>query len=509
MPDRTLVFIPTYNERENVGRMLSDITALGLNLDVLFMDDNSPDGTGQFLDQLASDNPHLKVIHRPGKLGVGSAHIDGIRYAYEQGYDRLVTMDCDFTHSPTDIPRMLGLAEGCDIAVASRWLRRDSLPGWNVLRRFLTALGHFLTKHVLSMPHDASGAFRVYNLRRIPREMFDVVTSRSYAFFFESLFVLMHAGHTVRELPIVLTARTYGHSKMSMRDAARSAEFLLKLWLESRINPGRFEPGRKVPLKAGLSDSQGWDAYWQKKQDTSGFVYELVAAIYRALFIRPNLQRALRRTFPRGTHLIHAGCGSGMVDQNLQDDYRITAVDVSPQALYLYSQNNPRAYQIEHASIFALPQADESVDGVYNLGVLEHFSHGEIVQMLREFRRVLRPGGMVLVFWPHTLASSVFVLRAVHFVMRHIFRSSKRLHPAEPSLLKSKREARAILEQAGFSLQSYCFGARDLFIQSIVVGTKALIREKRSSMSPQFESAESGIIPAPSPAVPSPEQVLQ
>ena len=124
---RTLVFVPTYDERENVQPMLEQILRHVPGADVVFMDDNSPDGTGQILDDLATHEPRLKVLHRPGKQGIGGAHIDGIAYAYDHGYEVLVTLDCDFTHSPSDIPMLIAESVGAHLAVGSRYLEADSL----------------------------------------------------------------------------------------------------------------------------------------------------------------------------------------------------------------------------------------------------------------------------------------------------------------------------------------------------------------------------------------------
>lgn len=470
---RVLVFIPTYNERENVERMSRELLALPLPLDVLFLDDGSPDGTGAVLDGIAAANPRVRVIHRPGKQGVGSAHQVGIRDAYEHGYRTLVTMDCDFTHSPADIARLLDAAGDADVVVGSRWMQSGSLPGWSPLRRFLTGLGHVLTQRVLAMPHDATGAFRLYRLDRIRPEVFDLVASRGYSFFFESLFVMLRNGLRIREVPIVLPARTYGHSKMTLRDASRSAAFLAQLRVESFVNPGRFRPGRRVPVESALVDEQNWDAYWRKKHDAAAFTYEMIAAIYRGAFIRPNLERAVRRTFPAGARLLHAGCGSGQVDQRLHDRYEITAIDISPQALQLYSQHNPQAADIRHASIFSLPFPDASFDGVYNLGVMEHFEPPQIADILRELRRVLRPGGTLLLFWPHRRASSVFVLGLVHKFLRGVMKRSEALHPAEVSLLGGRRDAHQRLASGGFELADYRFGPRDLFIQAVLTARPA------------------------------------
>jgi dolichol-phosphate mannosyltransferase len=237
---KTVIFVPTYNECDNAPELYKQIRALGLDVDILFLDDNSPDGTGRLLDDLAARDPRLQVIHRTGKLGIGSAHVDGINWAYDRGYERLVTMDCDFTHMPADIPRLLEWADKYDIVVASRWLKADSLPGWNALRRFLTKFGHLLTRVLLGMPHDATGAFRVYDLKKVPRAVFSLVKSRSYAFFFESLFVLTCNGFTIYEVPIVLPSRMYGHSKMDWREAARSALRVWRLFLARTLRPGQF-----------------------------------------------------------------------------------------------------------------------------------------------------------------------------------------------------------------------------------------------------------------------------
>ncbi|MEP7000400.1 MAG: glycosyltransferase, partial [bacterium] len=187
---KTLVMVPTYNERDNAPRMVAAIKALDLDVDVLFIDDNSPDGTGPLLEALCADYPRLTVRHRAGKNGIGSAHLDGIAAAYEGGYQRLVTLDCDFSHSPEDIPAFLRAADIADVVVGSRWTTMDSLPGWNLYRRMMTGIGHFLTRAVLGMPYDATGAFRAYRLDRIPQDVFSLVRSRSYSFFFESLFIL-------------------------------------------------------------------------------------------------------------------------------------------------------------------------------------------------------------------------------------------------------------------------------------------------------------------------------
>jgi dolichol-phosphate mannosyltransferase len=468
--EKLLVFVPTYNERDNVRRMVAELLRQAPTADVVFMDDSSPDGTGEILDELERSEPRLRVLHRPGKLGIGGAHLEGIAYAYDHGYDALITLDCDFTHSPSDIPVLLAQSGDAHITVGSRHLESDSLPGWNVVRKLLTKLGHVLTVNMLGIGGDATGAFRVYRLSKLPRELFDLVQARGYAFFFESLFIAHVNDLNIKEVPIKLPARTYGHSKMNVREIQRSIAQLLRLSIANKTNSAQFRLAKMVTeVDVGLVDPQGWDTYWNRKKKRSALVYEVVAAAYRNVVIKERLNAVIRREFPKGSKLLHAGCGSGQVDVDLHDHAKITAVDISVPALELYSKENPRAFAVKHASIFSLPFADASFDGAYNLGVVEHFEKDELRRILAELRRVIRPGGRLVVFWPHAYATSVAVLNSFHWVMNDVLKKDVHLHPPEVSLVRSKREAAELLEDCGFDLVSYTFGARDMYVQAVVV----------------------------------------
>lgn len=468
-----LIFIPSYNEMENVQKLYLEIKALRIEADILFMDDHSPDGTGYILDKISNNDVSVKVIHRSGKLGIGSAHSQGIQYAYDKGYEKLLTMDCDFTHLPGDIPRMLEASIYCDVAIGSRYLQDNSLPGWNPLRRSLTVFAHFLTMICLGNQFDASGAFRVYNLFKIPKRLFQNVKSRSYSFFFESIFILTKNKLKINEIPIVLPVRTYGHSKMNLCEVFKSARYLVRLTLEYRFNPGRFRIGRSIDsINDALKDEQDWTSYWERKEDTIGLVYEIVAAIYRQFLIRFNLERFLVNNFTPGSKLLHAGCGSGQVDLQLHKWYSITAVDISYSALNLYSQNNPDVWRIEQDDILNLHQKDGVFDGVFNLGVVEHFERGKIITILKEFRRVLKDEGKIVIFWPHRNSSSVFFLKLAHFFLNKILNKNIKLHPAEISLLKNRSEANQILKEANLTLIDYSFSIRDFYAQAVIVGQK-------------------------------------
>ncbi len=238
----TLVFIPTYNEKDNVEWLLSSIKALKLPLDILFVDDNSPDGTGKLLDELAFKNPEMKVIHQAGKAGIGTAHKVGIAWAYQQGYQKLITMDADLTHSPHDIARLLEHSEKFSVVLGSRYLQENSLEGWNPMRKILTRVGNILTTHLLGIKQDATGAFRAYRLDIIPLELFQSVRSNSYSFFFESLHLLHSNSFQIKEVPIALPPRTYGSSKMRLRDIFGSVKNLFVIFLEGKLRKKHFLP---------------------------------------------------------------------------------------------------------------------------------------------------------------------------------------------------------------------------------------------------------------------------
>ena len=468
--NKILVFIPTYNELDNVVPICEQILALPLALDLHFMDDASPDGTGEILDRLTALHPQVTVSHRRGKLGIGTAHLEGIAYAYRNNYELLITMDCDFTHNPLNISDLLSHLPGHQVVLGSRFLKKKSLPGWSLYRQFMTNFGHYLTRKLLHLRYDATGAFRLYDLRALPSVLFKLVRSKSYPFFYESLFIISNNGFRIREIPVILPSRTYGHSKLSTKEALRSLTFLFRLSLEHLANPGRFRLGREPDrLREDLHDPQDWAPYWKQKKEASGFLYETVAALYRNLILRPILKNTLYKAFTPGTSLLHAGCGSGQVDIDIQSHFKLTAVDISKDALTLYSRYNPDAFRIEQASILDLPFENEQFDGVYNLGVVEHFPEEDIIKILTEFHRVLKPGGKVVIFWPHRYATSVIFLKSVRWLARKLWKKEIQLHPAEISLLASKAKAKSLFAAAQLDLLSCRMSLWDGFVQAILI----------------------------------------
>ena len=477
-----LIFIPTYNEAENVEALFARIRGLSLPAHILFLDDNSPDGTGDIIDRLASENRDVHAIHRTGKQGIGSAHKEGIRWAYAHGFELLLTMDCDFTHSPERIPDFLAYANQYDVVIGSRYLQRGSLSSWSVLRKTLTHVGHLLTRTFLRMPYDATGAFRLYKLSRIPERTFDLVYSRSYSFFFESLYVLWLNGHGVKEVPLELPARTYGHSKMALRDAVHSSSLLLYLYLKTILDRDAlvytppFEPeGSFKPSTRDVETGREWDAYWLAKNKPASLVYDLIAVFYRKFIIKRIVNHFVPNYFPAGGQVLHAGCGSGQVDTDIVKKVSLCALDISPQALGIYRKSQPQVSRLIHASIFNIPVPDQTYDGVYNLGVMEHFTEEEIHQILREFHRVLKPGGRITLFWPPAYGLTVRFLAVVHWILHRAGENKDfKLHPDEITHVRSKRQVEQYLDSAGFSLIRFYFGIRDLFTYTVIVGQKSM-----------------------------------
>ncbi len=477
MPDNSLVIIPTYNEKENVEALYARIKKLGIGNDTLFVEDHSPDGTAQIIEGLIERDPSVHILRRPGKLGIGSAHLDGIRWAYAHGYRSVVTMDCDFTHQPEDIGEFLRQGQNYDVVVGSRYLDPKSIADWNLFRKSLTIAGHFLTKHLLKMPYDATGAFRHYRLDRISEPLFGLVRSAGYSFFFESLYILQLNGCSIKEISIRLPARTYGHSKMTVKDAFTSVQLLVKTFFRTHFDKQAY----LWTLPPGFAESNGviekgqeeWEQYWKAGEENKKGLYDLIAVFYRKFIIKGPLNYFIKREFPLGAQLLHAGCGGGQVDNEVVRWAKVTALDISPTALRRYAGLHRRLAVTKHGSIFNIPFPEATFDGIYNLGVMEHFTEEEIRKILDEFYRVLKPGGKILLFWPPEFGLSVNALKLAHFVLHRILKKDIKLHPDEITRVLSKDHAQRLLEGSRFRMSGYYFGLRDFFTHSVVIGEKA------------------------------------
>jgi dolichol-phosphate mannosyltransferase len=231
---KVLIMIPTYNEIGNVPSLIECL--LKLKKDILFVDDNSPDGTGKLLDEYSDKYDCIKVIHREGKLGIGTAHQRGIEYAYENNYTHLVTMDGDMTHPVKDIPRMISYANNYNIVIAGRHSNNESIKEWELYRQVITIGAHQLTLYFLHLPYDATTAFRIYRIDVIPLSTFKLVQSKGYSFFIESLCILNENKFTIYDIPSIHPTRLSGKSKLKMKDMMYWAYVVLKLGIQIRLH---------------------------------------------------------------------------------------------------------------------------------------------------------------------------------------------------------------------------------------------------------------------------------
>ncbi len=226
---KTCVVIPTYDERANVEKMARAVLGLGIDgLGVLFVDDNSPDGTGALLDALSKEDARVKVLHRERKEGLGRAYVAGFRAALEQGAARIVQMDCDFSHDPKDVARLL--AEDADLVIGSRYVPGGATPGWPFKRRLVSRAGGVFIRIVTGMPlRDPTGGFKCWKAETLKKIDFETVASKGYSFQLEMNHRTWKAGCSIQEIPIVFTDRAAGYSKITSGIAVESVKVALKL----------------------------------------------------------------------------------------------------------------------------------------------------------------------------------------------------------------------------------------------------------------------------------------
>jgi dolichol-phosphate mannosyltransferase len=213
---KTLVIIPTYNERENIGPIVSRVRESVPKADILVVDDSSPDGTGQLADALARADDAVNVLHRTVKDGLGGAYLEGFGWGLARGYDRFVQLDADGSHLPEQLPRLLHAADSTDVVMGSRWVPGGEVRNWPWHRRMLSRGGSAYSRLMLRLPqHDVTGGFRVYSSEALQRMLLSDVHSRGYCFQIDMLRHAVRAGLTVAEVPITFVERSRGASKMT------------------------------------------------------------------------------------------------------------------------------------------------------------------------------------------------------------------------------------------------------------------------------------------------------
>ena len=226
-PARILVALATYNERDNLAPLLAEIHKAVPAADLLVIDDNSPDGTGKLADDLAAGNPRLHVLHRPGKLGLGTAILSGMHYALEHGYDLFVNMDADFSHHPRYLPALLAGMDGHDVTIGSRYILGGGSVNWPLGRRLMSRGINSLVAFLMHIPaRDCSGAYRCYRVSKLREAHLERLRSRGYSFQQEVLYRCRKAGCKIGETPIVFENRRAGKSKVNVFEALRSAKRL-------------------------------------------------------------------------------------------------------------------------------------------------------------------------------------------------------------------------------------------------------------------------------------------
>lgn len=208
--------MPTYNERENVRRIIARVRAAVPEAEVMVLDDNSPDGTGQVADEMAAADPAVHVLHRAGKEGLGAAYLAGFAWALDHGYDAAVEMDADGSHQPEQLRALLVAAQDADVVIGSRWVRGGSVVNWPAHRRALSVGANFYTRILLGMRvSDATAGFRVYRAGTLQRLGLDTIRSQGYCFQVDMTWRAIKQGLVVVEVPIEFVERSVGSSKMS------------------------------------------------------------------------------------------------------------------------------------------------------------------------------------------------------------------------------------------------------------------------------------------------------
>jgi len=217
---------------------------------------------------------------------------------------------------------------------------------------------------------------------------------------------------------------------------------------------------------------QEWDEYWAKDQQAHNRIYDKIAVFYRRYIIKPYLKRYFSKYFLNKPKILHAGCGGGQVEEGIIDSQSVIGLDISVNALKLYRKNHPDSNLIL-GDITKTGIRNESLDGVYNLGVMEHFSEDQINQILLEFHRILKKRGIIILFWPPKYGATVIFLKGVHYFFNTFLGKKMQLHPPEPSLIQSKNHVEKIVQRAGFKLKEYNFSLSDFYTYAVIVLEKA------------------------------------
>jgi dolichol-phosphate mannosyltransferase len=232
---RALVIIPTYNEAKNLEPLVSAILALDVGPEILIVDDNSPDGTGEIADRLSTELVGVHVLHRPGKMGLGTAYVQGFQWAMEQGYDYVFEMDCDFSHHPSYLPTFLTNVRSADLVIGSRYINGGSTPNWGTLRRLISWGGNTFARLILGLKtHDCTGGFRCFRREMLQQIPWEEIRLQGYGFQIGTTYHVERLGGRVVEFPILFEDRRVGQSKMSFKIVVEAFTYVTQTALSGR-----------------------------------------------------------------------------------------------------------------------------------------------------------------------------------------------------------------------------------------------------------------------------------
>jgi dolichol-phosphate mannosyltransferase len=244
---RIAIVLPTYNEAENLAKLVSVLFSLPLDITVLVVDDNSPDGTGNIAEQLSMEHPgRIMVIHRTGKLGLRSAYIEGFRRTFELEAAAIVQMDADFSHDPAVLTEMAERLTSCDVVIGSRYVRGGSLDErWPFWRRALSAFGNNYARTILRFPlHDVTTGYRMWRREALQSMPLDRIRSSGYIFLVEMAYVAFLMGYDITEVPIHFADRRWGRSKMSLKIQLEAAIRIWDVWWHYRDLHKQSQPNK-------------------------------------------------------------------------------------------------------------------------------------------------------------------------------------------------------------------------------------------------------------------------
>ena len=232
---KTIIIIPTLNERKNIISLIKKIIKINNKFDLLFVDDNSKDGTRDEIISINKKNKKIKFIFRKKKYGDGSAHKEGLTYAYKNKYNIAITMDGDGTHNPKYIPQLIKNLKNYPIIITNRFLSVNSLRDWPLYRKFLTMIRYYLINFMLNISYDTSGAYRCYDLKKVKIKDILLAKDNGYSFFWESTYILHIKNYKINEIPVDLPFRKLGSSKMQFKDIFSALFYLFVYSIKKRL----------------------------------------------------------------------------------------------------------------------------------------------------------------------------------------------------------------------------------------------------------------------------------